>query len=141
MRRTLCALAAAAVLMIPTTARASASEQADTVPLFAGGGTAVSNGYFFPGTALYQNGEFVGVPLQIKQGQNVEFVNTDAAAVTNAHQIVSIKRKKGRPVFQSALVKGPATSTMVTQNLKPGLYPYFCNVHYGMFGLIEVTAP
>jgi plastocyanin len=145
MRKMLCALTGAVVLLIPSTAGATAPDHtpklADSVPLFAGGGTFVSNGYFFPGTAVYQNDQFVGVPLQITQGQNIEFINTDVAAVTNAHQIVSFKRKHGRPLFQSALVKGPATATMIMQNVKPGLYPYFCNVHFGMYGLIEVTAP
>ena len=145
MKRLVCAVACAALMVVqaPSGALASrgTSPRADAVPLFAGAGTAVTNGYFFPGTAIYQNGEFVGVPLQIQQGQNIQFVNTDAAAVTNGHAIVSLKRKKGRPLFQSGLVNGPATTVMVTQNLKPGTYPYFCSIHYGMYGLIEVTAP
>jgi hypothetical protein len=143
----MCALASAALLLIPGSVHAAtrhaprSQPQADSVPLFAAGGTFVSNGYFFPGTAIYDNDQFVGVPLQITKGQNIQFVNTDVAALTNAHQIVSIKRKKGRPLFQSPLVKGPATATMDMQKVKPGVYPYFCSVHYGMYGLIEVKAP
>ena len=148
MTKLVAVFACAAVLLLPSGASASlakkpaaGSRKADSVPLFAGGGTAVTNGYFFPGTALYQNGEFIGTPLQVPQGDNIEFINTDAAAVTNAHQIVSMKRKRGKPLFQSPLVKGPATATVITETLKPGVYPYFCNVHYGMYGLIEITAP
>ena len=145
MKKLLCLFACAAMgfLQAPATAHvnAGARHKADTVPLFAGGGTALTNGYFFPGTALYDNGEFTGVPLQVPQGDNVQFINTDAAAVTNGHAIVSLKRKHGRPVFSSGLVNGPATATLITQNLKPGVYPYFCSIHYGMYGLIEITAP
>ena len=148
MRKLLCLLACAAVaaLQAPATAhashaRAANTDKADTVPLFAGGGTALTNGYFFPGTAVYNNGEFTGVPLQVPQGDNVQFINSDAAAVTNGHAIVSLKRKHGRPVFSSGLVNGPATATMITQNLKPGVYPYFCSIHFGMYGLIEITQP
>jgi plastocyanin len=146
-RKLLCGLACAAVIAVQAPAgavapeRAASADRADSVPLFAGGGTALSNGYFFPGTAVYDNGEFTGVPLQIQQGQNIEFVNTDVAAVTNGHAIVSMKRKHGRPLFQSGLVNGPATTTVITQKLKPGVYPYFCSIHYGMYGLIEVTTP
>jgi hypothetical protein len=135
--RKLVALAACMALgLLPGAASAA---DADTVPLFAGGGTALSNGFFFPGTAINQGGKLTGVPLQITQGQNIEFVNTDTAAVTNGHAIVSFKRKHGRPLFESGLVNGPATATVITQNLKPGTYSYFCNIHYGMYGLIEVV--
>ncbi|HEY7876242.1 MAG TPA: hypothetical protein VIG64_14095 [Actinomycetota bacterium] len=117
-----------------------AHAQAESVPLFVGGGTNVSNGYFFPGTATYDGKDFIGVPYQIQQGQNVALINTDAAALTNAHSMVSIKKnKKGRPVFHSGYVRGPATAVVRTSHLKPGIYPYYCSVHYGMYGLLEVT--
>jgi hypothetical protein len=109
------------------------------VQLFAGGGTPLTNGYFFPGTAIYDGKQFQGVPLQVKQGQNVQFTNLDYSTVTNAHEILSFKRKNGRPVFSTPLVKGPAQVLMVTSNLKPGIYPYFCAVHYQMFGEIQIT--
>jgi plastocyanin len=108
--------------------------------LFVGGGTNLSNGAFFPGTATYDGKEFVGVPLQIQQGQNIELVNTDAAVLTNAHAMVSwLKTKKGKPLFHSGYVRGPATATVDTSRLKPGVYPYYCSVHFGMYGLLEVT--
>lgn len=109
------------------------------VPLFAGGGTGLTNGFFFPGTALYNGQDFIGAPLVVPQGCDVFFINTDLSAVTNGHQIVSFKRRKGVPVFLSGFVAGPATATIELAKLKPDTYPYFCSVHYNMFGLIQVV--
>ena len=121
-------------------AAAGAQTEEDAVPVFAGGGTNLSNGYFFPGTATYDGNDFVGVPLQIQKGQDILFVNTDPAALTNAHSMVSFrKNKKGRPFFHSGYIRGPASAPVKTSHLKPGVYPYYCSVHYGMYGLLEVT--
>jgi plastocyanin len=121
-------------------AAAGAQTDAEAVPVFAGGGTNLTNGYFFPGTATYDGKNFVGVPYQIQQGQDVQFVNTDVAAVTNAHTMISVKKnKKNRPLFHSGYVRGPATAIVKTSKLKPGVYPYYCGVHYGMYGLLEVV--
>ena len=142
MRRFLATALALVVAGLPATVGISAAsaQQAESVPVFVGGGTNLSNGVFFPGTATYDGNDFVGVPFQIQQGQNVELVNTDVAALTNSHTMVSWqKNKKGRPLFHSGYVRGPAAVTVQTAHLKPGVYPYFCNVHAGMFGLLEVT--
>ena len=61
---------------------------------------------------------------------NLEFVNLDAAAVTNGHQIISYKRRAGKPVFSSKLIEGPATATILTSHLKPGVYRFFCALKY-----------
>jgi hypothetical protein len=137
-------MAALALLLatLPATVGASPAraQQEETVPLFVGGGTNLTNGYFFPGTAIYDGNDFVGLPFQIQQGQNVQLVNTDPAALTNSHTMVSwLKSKKGRPLFHSGYVRGPATVTVKTAHLKPGVYPYYCNVHSGMYGLLEVA--
>lgn len=145
MKRLLAGATCAALALLPGAASGAPArptappKAADTVPLFAGGGTALSNGFFFPGTAVYDGNKLQGVPLQVQQGQNIQFVNTDAAPVTNGHQIISFKRRRGHPLFQSPLVNGPATALVITENLKPGVYPYFCNIHFGMYGLIEIV--
>jgi plastocyanin len=113
-------------------------------PLFAGGGTNLTNGHFFPGTAVYDGEEFQGVPYQIEQGCNIEFTNLDYAPLTNGHRIVSFKRvktKKGRsrPLFFSKFVAGPGQAMVITKHVKPGTYAYFCSVHTTMFGQIEVV--
>ena len=109
----------------------------------AGGGTPVSNGLFFPGTAIpAEGGGLTAVlpPVQIQQGTDVEFVNIDEATVSNSHTMVSLKRRKGRPLFHSDQLTRPGqTSLVTTSNLKPGLYPFYCSVHAGMWGQLEVV--
>jgi hypothetical protein len=112
--------------------------------IVAGAGTAVTNGVFFPGTVTC-NGEdsedcTSTPPLQIPRGTDIDFVNLDPAAVTNGHQIVSFKRRRGRPLFKSPRVDGPARALMVTSHLKPGIYEYFCSTHFGMYGRIEILS-
>lgn len=109
----------------------------------AGGGTLLTNGLFFPGTALpNEDGSLTAVlpPIEVQEGTDVEFVNLDEATVSNAHKMVSIKRRKGRPVFQSDLLTRPGqTSLVLTSNLKPGLYPFYCSVHTGMWGQLQIV--
>ncbi len=128
-----------ALFLLPASGSgARAPETGGTV--FAGGGTNLSNGIFFPGTVVYEDGEYQGLPpLQLEQGTDLEFVNLDASIVTNGHQIVSFKRRKGRPVFRSERVDGPDRTLVITSHLKPGLYPYFCATHFGMYGRIEIV--
>lgn len=144
MRKLLAAFACLGIVAVALAAPATAGPLDATAPdtpavLFAGGGTAVSNGYFVPGTAIYDGKQFQGEPLQVPQGSNVTFVNTDYAPLTNAHAIVSFKRHHGVPLFSSGLVKGPGQGLLVTSNLKPGVYPFFCSIHYGMYGLIQIV--
>ena len=107
--------------------------------VFAGGGTFVSNGTFFPGTLVCDGTQCTGLPpIQIAQGTDLEFVNLDPALVTNAHQIISYKRKKGKPLFRSPQTDGPATSLVITSHLKPGVYRFFCATHFGMEAALEI---
>jgi plastocyanin len=110
--------------------------------VIAGGGTQLSNGVFFPGTALPRSdGGFDGMePLQIQRGTDIEFVNLDEASLSNSHEMRSLKRRKGRPLFSSEQLTRPGqTALVVTSNLKPGVYPYYCSVHTGMWGRIEIV--
>lgn len=114
--------------------------------LFAGGGTNLTNGIFFPGAAdcSADGCEPLLPPLQIARGSNIEFVNLDASFITNGHRIASFKRKmkgkkKGQPLFYSEQVDGPGTAVVKTSRLKPGLYYYTCTTHSPMFGAIEVV--
>lgn len=145
MRRTLAAMVALLLVGAASPAAAgivdrTASCPTGDVPLFAGAGTPLSNGFFFPGTAVYAGGTFQGVPLVVPQGCDVRFVNLDVAVLTNGHEIVSFGRKHGRPLFQSALSNGPKVETVRTSKLAPGLYPYYCVIHYGMYGVLQVAA-
>lgn len=140
-----CSIAAlglvAGLAVAPATAAPLESSQAaaaDSV-VFAGGGTNLSNGYFFPGTLVYQSGSYQGAPpLQVIKGQDLTFVNLDTAAITNAHRIVALKRRGGRPLFSSDVVSGPGRTTILTSHLKLGVYRYGCPIHSGMYGAIEI---
>ena len=144
--RKLAAVIAALGLIVPA-AQAGTTPQVSEKPadadavLFAGGGTLLTNGIFFPGTAIYQDGEYQGAPpMQVNRGTNITFVNLDPAPVTNIHKIRSDKtNRKGRPVFESEPSAGPGTITIETSHLKPGVYPYYCPVHSGMYGRIEIV--
>jgi plastocyanin len=131
-------------LVVPAQIAAGATTSTRaTAPLFVGGGTFVSNGTFFPGTAVYQDGAYYGAPYEIAKGTDVELTNVDEGSVANGHAIRSFKRRRnGRPLFASARVDQPGESTiMITSHLKPGVYPYFCLQHSGMLGRLEITRP
>ena len=111
--------------------------------LFAGAGTNLTNGVFFPGTGLYDGSKYFTVqPLQVPKGRNVDFVNLDASVVTNYHQIRSrklvLRGRRRVPLFQSPAVNGPGTATLITCHVKPGVYEYICTIHGGMVGFFEV---
>jgi hypothetical protein len=110
--------------------------------IFAGGGTPLSNGVFFPGTATCANGkcEAVGDPIEIKKGTNITFVNLDESLVSNSHRIVCMDHyRSGRPkCFSKDLTSPGDMDEMLTFKLKPGTYFYQCSVHFPMFGAFRV---
>jgi plastocyanin len=134
-----------ALLMLPYSAAsgtpAPAPAQMAPAPMVVGGGTLLTNGVFFPGTAVYQSGDYVGEPYQIQKGQDIELTNLDEADIANGHKMQSFKRtRRGRPLFQSPRLENPGESALVvTSHLKPGVYDFNCPIHYGMYGLIEVV--
>ncbi|MDQ4065305.1 MAG: hypothetical protein M3161_04595 [Actinomycetota bacterium] len=151
------ALIALALLLVAPGAAAETSVQTGattaraTAPLFAAGGSAVTNGFFFPGTAVYDNANYqwIGEPYEIPQGTDIEFTTTDGSlTLGNGHNIQSFKRRKnGRPLFRSGMVYGPDSTIMITSHLKPGKgdgpdgsYLYTCTVHTGMYGMLAVVA-
>ena len=111
--------------------------------VFVGGGTPLTTGAFFPGTAIPDEGgglTAVLPPIELQQGTDLEIANIDEATVANAHKLVSKKRRNGRPLFVSDLLSRPGDSDLVTtSNLKPGLYPFFCSIHPAMWGQLEVV--
>ncbi len=129
-------------LAAPVSALALSGAAGNSV-LFAGGGTQLSNGYFFPGTAVNNNGDYEGVPLQVAQGADVQFVNLDHFVVSGGgHKVISFDRVrrggKKVPLFASKMVDGPGEALVKTSHVKPGVYPFFCPIHSGMIGRIEV---
>ncbi|MFP5298492.1 MAG: plastocyanin/azurin family copper-binding protein [Actinomycetota bacterium] len=110
--------------------------------IFAGGGTPVSNALFFPGTATCTSSgcTYLTPVPQVRKGTDIVFVNLDEGAVANSHRIVCKKRdKKGRPKCFSEQLDSPGEqSRMITTNMKPGIYGYFCSTHAGMEGAFEI---
>lgn len=136
---------AVAVLAAPAAGNAQTAARtgrADTrTRIFASGGTPLTNGIFYPGTIIQVGGAKYGEPYEVARGSNIEFVNTDPEATANSHCMISVKRKKRtrRPLFASRCIKGPSVDVVVTSHLKPGTYEFFCPIHFGMLGAIEVT--
>lgn len=127
-------------------APAAAAEEAT---IFAGGGTQLSNGYFFPGTRVSDgDGGTMGAPaVTVPKGTNIRFVNLDHFIVAGgAHKITSFDtikvgkngKKRKVPLFSSEAVDGPGETTVKTEHLKPGEYLYFCPIHHAMLGAIKV---
>lgn len=147
MRKVLLLAAAASLALLPSAGAAVSPGLpalppigAAESPLFAAGGTPLTNGIFFPGTALCLGDDCQGVPYQVPQGNDIRFYNLDTTAVANNHRVVSKKTsKKGRPAFQSETIGGPSSTLMKTSHLKPGVYPFYCSVHFGMEGILEIT--
>lgn len=141
MRKSLVALCAIGLYSFGPTASATDLEVGGRVA--AGGGTPVSNGVFFPGTAVANNNGGVDPvlpPIQLKRGTDLEFVNLDEATVSNGHKIVSLKRRRGYPLFTSELLRRPGqTDVLYTSNLKRGIYPFYCSTHAGMWGQIKIV--
>lgn len=135
------AVIAALVAAAPLSARAAEDDAPEPAPIFAVGGTILTNGVFFPGTAIYDGDGYQGEPYKLEPGQDLMFTNLDNGDIANAHQIRSFKRNKktGRPVFQSKRLSQPGEqSKILVAHLKPGVYDFFCPIHTGMYGLIEV---
>lgn len=131
-------LLVAGILSSSMAATSGASPMAPA-PMFVGGGTFVSNGIFFPGTAVYDGESLQGLPMQVEKGQDIELTNLDYGDIANCHQLTSFKRKRGRPIFNSKRICSPGESTLVLMGrAKPGIYEAYCPVHTGMYALVEV---
>ena len=125
-------------------AGASSEEAVGPAYVFAGGGTPLSNGIFFGGTTICDDAgcTVAGTPVEVPVGTDFTFVNLDAEAVGNGHQIMSVKKNKRtkKPLFYSDYLATPGEQDVVmTSHLKPGRYLFRCPVHFGMYGTIEVV--
>jgi len=128
-------------LLSSSLAAPSGASAMEPVPMFVGGGTFVSNGVFFPGTAVFDGTNLQGMPIQVTKGQDIELTNLDYGDLANCHQLTSFKRKRGRPIFNSKRLCSPGESAIVSMSrAKPGkVYEAYCPIHTGMYALVEVT--
>src|SRR5688572_1309895 len=130
-----------ALLALPAWGVGAGASAIAPVQMFAGGGTFVSNGVFFPGTGVFDGTTLQGMPLKVAKGQDIELMNLDYGDLANCHQLTSFKRKRGRPLFSSKRICAPGESALVlTSQLKPGRYEAYCPVHTTMYAIIEVAA-
>lgn len=116
-----------------TTAPAATLGTEEDAALVAGGhvhGTG-AEGSFFPGSPCEG---CPTTPLEIEQGSDVEFTGLDE----EKHRVVSKKRQRGRLLFNSAAVANGDSTLMITSNLKPGTYDFFCSFHPSMTGVLAV---
>ena len=142
MRKSLIAAAVIASMVVPGTGASGNPAPAPMEPanIFVGAGTLLTNGIVFPGTAIYQSGDYIGEPLQITSGQDLMLTNLDEGDIANGHKLQSFKRKRnGRPLFESKRLENPGEQSLViTSHVKPGIYDFNCPIHFGMYGQIEV---
>ena len=123
-------------------ASGAAPESRETSPLIAVGGSTLTNGVFMPGAAVYQDGEYVGVPYEVPKGNDIMFTTPDGSVTLgNGHQIrsVKVKKKTGRPLFQSEFIANGESTLMITSHLKRGTYAYRCTIHFGQYGLLKIV--
>jgi hypothetical protein len=133
--RKTCATIAVALLAITPGVWAAPVEDAE---LYAAGHVheLENDGYFLPGTTLcYQDTCSTPQPLEVQRGANVLFSNFDE----EPHQVVSFKKRKGKPLFRSRAIGAGEQDLIVTANLKPGVYEFFCFFHTGMRGALRVV--
>lgn len=147
MGKTQLVVAVAALALLPSAGAASPPAPrllppvtAAEAPLFAAGGTPLTNGLFFPGTAVCLGTNCQGVPYRVARGSDIRFYNLDTAVVANNHRIVAHDlNKRGRPLFLSETIGGPGSTLVKTSHLKPRTYGFYCSVHPGMEGILEIT--
>lgn len=125
------------VALLPATAPAASptpavAEEARLVGIGHVHGTDLE-GYFLPGQLPCPG--CPTIPLTIEEGSNVEFRGMDE----EPHQVTAKKKRGGRPLFKSGAVKNGASTLMLTANLKPGVYQFFCFFHTDMVGTLEVA--
>ena len=73
--------------------------------------------------------------VAVPKGSALTFINAD----TMTHDVTSVKRKDGKPVFKSPFTGSGSTSQVNgTKKLAPGTYPFFCSLHTQMKGELRV---
>lgn len=78
---------------------------------------------------------FVPNSIDVKVGTTLTFANTDG----NIHTVTSVKAGTTEPdgKFDSGMIKGGDSFTVKLD--KPGTYNYFCAIHPGMKGAVNVS--
>ncbi|MEW6044762.1 MAG: plastocyanin/azurin family copper-binding protein [Thermoproteota archaeon] len=78
---------------------------------------------------------FLPNSINVKTGTTLSFVNVDG----NMHTVTTVKKGTTEPdgIIDSGIIK--AGETFTTKFDKPGTYEYFCAIHPGMKGTVNVS--
>jgi len=115
-----------------------AGSAASTSPAAAGGAAASGPALTIPqGASVQGNPSYEPATLSVKKGDSIQVQNKD----TTPHTVTSGKTledpNKGKD-FDSSIIAPSASAQISTANLKPGEFPYHCDLHPYMTGTLKV---
>jgi cytochrome c oxidase subunit II len=116
-----------------------AGSAASTSPAAAAGGAAASGpALTIPqGASVQGNPSYQPATLSVKKGDTIQVQNKD----TTPHTVTSGKTledpNKGKD-FDSSIIAPSASAQISTANLKPGEFPFHCDLHPYMTGTLKV---
>jgi cytochrome c oxidase subunit 2 len=115
-----------------------AGSAASTSPAAAGGAAASGPALTIPqGASVQGNPSYEPATLSVKKGDTIQVQNKD----TTPHTVTSGKTledpNKGKD-FDSSIIAPSASAQISTANLKPGEFPYHCDLHPYMTGTLKV---
>src|SRR5215212_841651 len=115
-----------------------AGTAASTSPAAAGGAAASGPALTIPqGASVQGNPSYEPATLSVKKGDTIQVQNKD----TTPHTVTSGKTledpNKGKD-FDSSIIAPGASAQISTANLKPGEFPYHCDLHPYMTGTLKV---
>ena len=89
------------------------------------------------GASVQGNPSYEPNPLTVKVGDTIAVNNEDTTphTVTNGKDATDPNMGK---LFDTSIINAGDSSEIVTTDLKPGEYPYFCSVHPYMTGTLTV---
>jgi cytochrome c oxidase subunit II len=89
------------------------------------------------GASVQGNPSYEPTPLTVKVGDTIAVENKDISphTVTNGKDATDPTMGK---LFDTSIINAKGSSEIVTADLKPGEYPFFCSVHPYMTGSLTV---
>ena len=89
------------------------------------------------GASVQGNPSYEPSPLTVKVGDTIAVENEDISphTVTNGKDATDPTMGK---LFDTSIINAKGSSEIVTADLKPGEYPFFCSVHPYMTGSLTV---
>ena len=89
------------------------------------------------GASVQGNPAYQPNPISVKKGDTIAVKNTDSSPHT-----VTNGERAGEPnagqLFDTSIINAGESANIVTANLNPGDYPFFCMVHPYMKGTWKV---